>query len=271
MKILSLLVLLFILGTVFIGCPPTEVRKEETTTPQTADTARPAPIPELTIRLASLNLESLTKRIEAEHIDRFVSVLKEEKIDILALQGVRRYPGLASRIDLVDELAARTDMRSAFGETMNLSGRQTGHAVFSMYPIRSYTTTPYSGLSSTRFESALETIIDGGVGDLVVVSTLLPDKASPEEQASCIKTLAALRQTYDDEPVIVAGNLPTSRTMRMIGAFLEIPEGSEKAGPGQKIWYANEQVLRPVGSASRETDLGTISIAEFRLIRKPHP
>src|SRR5258706_465721 len=84
------------------GCPTSqEVKKEEPAA--TPGTAKKKPMePEITIQVASLDLSLHTKKIERADILQFAGELKREKVDILALQGISRYPGVTTRVDIVD-------------------------------------------------------------------------------------------------------------------------------------------------------------------------
>jgi hypothetical protein len=226
----------------------------------------------MTVRVACIDLSSFGKRIEKKDIERFSASLKREQIDILAVQGISRYPNVKRRIDFVDELAAQMDMRHAFGESIDMSGRQKGNAVFSIYPIRSRQDASYD-VPSAFYESALGVSIDAGVRDVAVVSTRLPDRATGRELGVCVQTIAGLQKT-PDTPFIVTGNLPLLRKGRDPETFADIqsslPEGSGKL-LSSRLWYAQGALFRLSTARVVKTDLGTLTVAVFGMYQPASP
>jgi len=223
----------------------------------------------MTVRMASIDLSSYGKRIEKKDIERLSAALKREQIEILAVQGIARYPNVKTRVDFVNELAAQMDMRHAFGESIDISGRQQGNAVFSVYPIRSNQKKEYD-VPSAFYESALQVSIDAGVRDVVVVSTRLPAKATAPELTKCVQTIAGLQKTPDG-PFIVTGNLPALKKSGQPEVFTDIqsslPDGSGKLLTS-RLWYMQGDLFRVVSARAVKTDLGTLTVAEFGLYQQ---
>lgn len=250
------------LALFLLGCPSSkESKKEEVPSPAPAKPVEP----DIIIQVGGLDLAKLSKKIETSDIQKLMTVLKRDKIDILSIQGITRYPGLKDRLDVVDELARQSGMRQAFGENLMLNGRQTGNAVLSSYPIQSSVNTPYNGIESMNFESALQTIIDCGVRSVVVVATRLPDKASVDDQTTCINLLDSFNTLYPDDPILIAGNLPGSGDARNIALFDE----ARMKGQSPAIWFSRGIKLTHV--KTENTPLGPIIVAEFGIFRKPQP
>jgi endonuclease/exonuclease/phosphatase family metal-dependent hydrolase len=231
--------------------------------------APPQPKLAITVRIASVDLSGYGRRIEKKDIEQLSAALKREQIEIFAVQGIARYPNVKTRVDFVNELAAQMDMRHAFGESIDISGRQQGNAVFSMYPIRSNQKKEYSVLSAF-YESALQVSIDAGVRDVVVVSTRLPAKASSDELAKCMRTIAEL-QKNPDAPFVVTGNLPAYKKSRDFEKFTDLqsslPNGSGKLLTS-RLWYMQGDLFRVVSARAVKTDLGTLTVAEFGLYQQ---
>ncbi len=224
--------------------------------------------PEITIQVASINLANLKKRIERKNIIELVKILKSEQVDILAVQGISRYPGVATRIDFMNELSAKTEWRNAFGEMLNISGRQTGNAIFSEYPILSHRNISWDRVKSTYFDAALQAIVDVGARPLIVVSTQLPLKATENEKAQCLKLIAAMNPDTTDQLTIVAGNMPTDENIRTTNLFAEVPSLEFAKSTTSRIWYSANTSIQLFSSRSLETELGTLVIAQFGLLRQ---
>ena len=180
----------------------------------------------------------------------------------------RVIPGIATRVDFVNELSAKTDWRNVFGEMLNISGRQTGNAIFSVYPILSHQNFSWDRVKSTSFEAALQATIDAGARSLIIVSTQLPSKATANEQAQCLKLIAAMNPDTVNQLTIVAGNMPTDETIRIANSFAEVPPPESAKSTISRIWYSANTSLQLLTSRSVETELGTLVIAQFGLLRQ---
>jgi hypothetical protein len=224
--------------------------------------------PDITIQIASINLANFSKRLERSNITELVKTLKSEQVEILAVQGISRYPGVSSRLDFVNELSAKTDWRNAFGEMQNISGRQTGNAIFSVYPLLSHQNFSWDAVRSTSFEAALHATVDAGARSIIVVSTQLPPKATAHEQAQCFKMISALNPDAADQLLIVAGNMPTDEIIRTTNSFAEVPLSESVKSTTSRIWYSASTSLQILTTRSVETALGTLVIAQFGVLRQ---
>jgi endonuclease/exonuclease/phosphatase family metal-dependent hydrolase len=224
--------------------------------------------PETSIQIASINLANLNKRIGRNDIIELVKILKSEQIEILAVQGIARYPGIASRVDFVNELSAKTDWRNVFGEMLNISGRQTGNAIFSVYPILSHQNVSWDRVEPTSFDAALQATVDAGARPLLIVSTQLPLRATVKEQEECSKMIATMNADTADQVTIVAGNLPTEKTIRTSYSFAEVPPPESAKSTMSRIWFSASSSIQLLTSRTLETELGTLTIAQFGLSRQ---
>ncbi|HLF20828.1 MAG TPA: hypothetical protein VI704_08555 [Bacteroidota bacterium] len=226
--------------------------------------------PEITIQVGSLNLANYNKRIERNEVRKLASLLKKEQVEIFAVQGITRYPGVDTRVDFVDELAKLADINSAFGEMINNSGRQTGNAVFSSYPIRSKVNQPFDNVKSAKFEAAVQAVIDGGTRALYVVSTQLPSKASVEDQMSCVALISSLHKSEKNEAVILAGNLPSSIHVLRGSPYQKVVEAGAKDIGTNMLLMAND-ALKVSSVRTIDTDFGPMLVVQFDLFREKLP
>jgi hypothetical protein len=241
----------------FWGCPSVPPKGEK-------EFARK---PEIILYIASLNLSNFNKRIEQKYIVDLAKILKREQVEVLAVQGISRYPGIATRIDFVDELSAQTDWRNAFGEMMNISGRQTGNAVFSSYPILSQHNQTFDHLKTASFEAALQTTIDAGVRSLVVVSVQMPPKATAEEEAQCMRLITASNLNGSNQTTVITGNLLSSKAVRTSNSFTEIPHSEFAVGTIPNVWYSANASFQLLASHTVETGFGMLIIVQMGLFR----
>ena len=274
----SIFLIVIAFAIVLSGCPSTQ----QTQTPpkpvaETKPTAPAKPAAKkfvLTFRIGSIDLTKGTGfKIERSHLEEMAAFAKREALDVVTMQGVARYPGLTTRVDIVETFAAISNMAPAFGENTTISGRQTGNAIFTRFPIISRTNTPFQGLHSTGFESALQATVDFGESQIVLVSTELPTGVPRNEILSCLSSLEQFRSYYISNPIFVAGNLPKDEMAKQFAMFKGVnPQGAATA---PRIWYS-----APVGSGiapgmtievieenTRPSPLGVATVAEFGLYK----
>ena len=236
------------------GCAPS---KPAVDSPEPAPAPPPpaaSPLPSVRLRVASLDVSKFSGRIEQAPVDELAKIVADRKIDVLALQGVTRYPTVKTRLDLIDALAAAADMRQAFGETISLSGRQSGNAVLSAYPVASSDAKAFEGVSGLNFEGAVRVIVDAGARPLVVVSTLLPAPLSGNDRAICMKTIEGMTAERGTDPLLVMGNLPAAPG----DGWKDVGD----SGTGGRLWYTPGPVEAGAGS-SVASPFGTILIADI--------
>lgn len=250
----ALIIPLFILAGCASTAPPASAPP-----PEPAPSPAPAaPAPATTLRVAGLDVSGFRGRIETKHVEELAALIAGRRIEVLALQGITRYPTVATRVDLVEALAKAAGMRPAFGETINLSGRQSGNAVLSAYPIASSDAQSYDGISGSGFEGALRAIVDAGTRPLVVISTLLPRPLTPADARVVSARISRLAAEAANDPVLVLGNLPAP------------PDGGgwESAGPsddGGRCWFLPRGiVVTPAGGAA--CSLGRLLIADVGVL-----
>ena len=225
-----------------------------------------------TVQFAALDLFVVKRRLEKKDIERFTEVVKKEQIEVLAVEGISRYPNVKTRVDFVEEFPARADMRRAFGETINMSGQQHVNAVFSIYPIQ-WSNQKGFDVPSAFSESALQVSIDAGVKDIIIVSTRLPEKATGKDLGTCVDLIAAM-QTKIDKPFVVAGNLPVLGKVKAPESFADI-QSLLSADIGKtvvsRVWYAQGDLFRALSARTVKTELGTMTVVEFGLYQPALP
>jgi endonuclease/exonuclease/phosphatase family metal-dependent hydrolase len=241
---------------------------ESCTTPPKIETEAVPRKPEITLQIASINLAHVNKRIERNAVAELAKILKKEQVEVLAVQGITRYPGIAARVDFVNELTSKTEWRNVFGEMLNVSGKQTGNAIFSMYPILSHQNTSWDRVVTTSFDASLQATVDAGARSLTIISTQLPSKTTAAEQAQISKFIAALNPDANNQPTIVTGNLPADGIRQMANMFAEVPSPESARSAPPRLWYSSQPSIQLLSSRSVEVELGTLVIAQFGLLRQ---
>ncbi len=255
--------LVIVVPAILAGCGASKDAGNPVPPPAGEATPVAAPVAAMTVRIASLDLSGFRGRIERSHVDELAGLIASNNIDVLAVQGITRYPTVATRTDLVAELASATGMFHAFGETINVSGRQSGNAVFSSYPVSSSDARSYDGVSGNTFEGALRAVIDAGTRPLVVVSTRLPDPLVGNDARACSDLLSAMAAEAGRDPFVVLGNLPRppgGSAWEEVRGSGETAGGTPGARPGS-LWYSHGPLS--IGAASGlKCGLGTLLVTE---------
>jgi len=254
----------FLFALILIGCPsPKPITKEE---PPPPPPVKKEIVPDIVIKFATIDISKHVKKIEMNDIQIFARQLKNDSIDILTMQGITRYPELKNRVDIVDELSKETEMRKSFGETINLGGRQNGNGVFTIYPIRSSDNLQFDKIKSTGFEAAMQTIVDCGTQNIVVVSTQITEKATMADQISIIKSLEQLPQQFQSYPIIISGNIDSDKLLDKFNA-IKIRKNSDSPG----IWFAANGTLKILDEQISPSVFGKMSIVIFGIFSRPQP
>jgi hypothetical protein len=245
-------IIYFLAGVLLWGCPePTKIERGRNSKP------------EMVLQIAALDMSGLNKRIEKKNIEDLAKILRREKVDILAVQGVSRYPGVSTRIDFIEAISERMEWRNSFGEISDISGKQTGNSVLSFYPIISRYNRTFDDIKSAQFEGALETVVDAGVLPILVVSARLPQEAGNEE---CVKRIIASAEDRKGALVLITGNLKLDGIGQYRDSYSEIKITS--AGEVvPKIWHSIGGQADFIRSRIVKTDLGVVVIAELALFK----
>lgn len=257
---INLLISIIISIIIFSCSSPKPIQKEEIPPKPMAKEISP----EITIRFANIDISNYSKKIVRDDIIEFSRQLKRDSIDIVAIQGITRYPSIKSRIDFIDEFSSASEMKSVFGETINLSGRQDGNAVFSVYPIRSSENFHFENLESTGFESAVQAIIDCGVRDILVVSTRISDKASKKDRDKIYSSLKNLFE-HSEQLTIIGGNFSLIDTVNSIYAYTS----DNNSHNSSSIWFSKNNSLKLIDEKNEQTLFGKMNIVNFGLFGNP--
>jgi hypothetical protein len=254
--------LLIILIVLLSGCPaPPVVQKEPVPAPPVG---KKPPAPELNFVFGSIDLAGFRGRVEQTDITQLARTVQQEKIDILSVEGIIRYPGVATRTDFVDRFAEAAGMRTAFGETATLNSRQGGNAVFSVFPIRTSENTHYTEMQGLGFEAAMQAVIDCGLRDVVIVSTHLPEKPTVDQETSAMETFSAFTSSYANHPLIISGNLPHTGVMEPPAAYMSLPV---KQTDIPALWHTRDSSLTVMRWKTEKTVFGQLLIVQFGLHR----
>lgn len=233
------------------GCQPVkEVVEDRVELPPPIKTYEPA----ITINIASLDLSNYPTKIAKQSVQKLADALKVADVQIVTVQSVTRYPELKNRVDFIIELQKATEMYFKFGETQNFSGRQTGNAIFSIYPFRASENFEFKNFKS--LSTSLNATIDVGVANLLVSSLAIPEKLSSNEQKYFVSELNKIHSNFNSPPFIITGNI---NSKVLYNADYKI-DGC--------VAYRQTETLTLLKTHTIGTEFGKIMICKFGLFNK---
>ncbi|MDI6802837.1 MAG: hypothetical protein QME58_03195 [Bacteroidota bacterium] len=236
------------------GCKPVkEVVEDRVELPPPLKTLEPA----ITINIASIDLSDYPTKTAKKSVQNLATALKAAEVQIVTLQSVTRYPELKNRVDFIFELQKATEMFFKFGEIQNYSGRQTGNAIFSIYPFRASENSEFNNFKS--LSTSLNATIDVGVANLLVSSLAIPEKLSSNEQKYFVSELNKIHSNFNLPPFIITGNINSINLKLLNDADYNI-DGF--------VAHRQTETLTLLETHSIETEFGKIMICKFGLFNK---
>jgi hypothetical protein len=145
------------------------------------------------------------------------------------------------------------------------NGRQTGNAVFSIYPILSSHTAPLDKTIHCDFEAATIAVIDVGAASVTVVSAQLPQSLSPADQKSIAVYFSTLAPELKNTPLLVACNHAPAQSVVKADIFYEIP--TAKPLHETHLWATPSPHWEVVSTSDRSTDLGPVLLYQLSFYR----
>lgn len=226
--------------------------------PGCAQTPPAAPI---TFRVMTYNIhhaEGLDGKVDTA---RIAELIKQQGVDLVALQevdkGVRRTAGR----DLTAELAAQTGLTGVFSNNFYFQDGEYGNAVLSRFPIKRWTNHHYQMLRPGEQRGLLELELDVQGRPLVFMNTHIDYRADDSERWRNVAEIEAQVRRHAATPIILCGdfnNLPAGRVYERLRTILQdtwaaIGDGHGFSFPAHKpdrridyIWYTPPPTLKPL-------------------------
>lgn len=255
---------------ILAGCDPSE---ESTKPEKTAPiTIAKEPIPPIIINLATINLSKFNTLYHKNDLINLAEIVKREDIQILTVQSITRYPDIPKRLDIIDEMKSLTDMYAKFGETENNSGRLSGNAAFSIYPIKNSGNMEYK--SYNNISTALGVTIDAGVGNIFMVSTSVPLHLSSES----LSELISFREKHSYAPCLVTGNFGESMSDNFENSRINNYDKtkiefvttslSKLKSHSRHLFYFKTDTIKLLDKKMVDTPFGLVSVYKFGLFNQ---
>jgi hypothetical protein len=95
----------------------------------------------------------------------------------------------------------------------------------------------------------------------------MPIKATVEEEAQCMRLIAASNPDGTNQTTVITGNLTSSEAVRTSNSFTEVPQSKSAKGTTPSVWYSANSSFQLLASRTVKTELGKLIIAQFGLFR----
>jgi len=173
-------------------------------------------------------------------LERIAQVIREQNVDLVALQEVDKGTRRTDEIDIAAELAGLTGMQFAFEKNIDFQGGEYGNAILSRHPILSSTNHHYRMLHADEQRGMLSATVDLDGRTLTFVSTHLDFRPDPAERISNTSEIERFVSSSQDHPIIMAGDFNDTPGgpvhLRMKAHFTDAWEAS---GTGDGFTYSS--------------------------------
>lgn len=158
-------------------------------------------------------------------LDAIANVIKQQKVDVVALQEVDVHTSRSgTALDEAEELARLTGMKAYFGKSIDYGGGEYGVAILSKFPMEDMKNTPLPTDETTNGEHrtlASVTLTLPGNKKIIFGCTHLDAQSTDiNRQLQIKKILEVLKK--ETLPVIIAGDLnavPTSDVITQLDSY----------------------------------------------------
>jgi endonuclease/exonuclease/phosphatase family metal-dependent hydrolase len=200
-----------------------------------------------TFRVMTYNIrhgEGMDGRIDLE---RIAEIIRNEGVELVALQEVDRGVARSGRRDLAGELASWTGMTCVFSNNYSYQGGEYGNALLSRMPVKRWTNTHYRMLREGEQRGLLQVEVELAGLRLLVMNTHLDYRPQDEERLANVEEIAGVAGRYPRGALIVCGDfnaVPGSSTHEAMKRQFE--DAWELAGVGEGFTYSSREPQRRI-------------------------
>ena len=149
---------------------------------------------------------------------RIAQLIKDHNIDIAAFQEVDIETERVDGINLLDSLAALTEMKWKFGETLEFQGGEYGNGILTNLPILHFESEKFNMVTENEQRAFMKLQVQVAGDTLVFVNTHFDHKEDDMERKNlAVQLIKELNEVK--KPVIICGDLndiPESKTLEIL-------------------------------------------------------
>jgi endonuclease/exonuclease/phosphatase family metal-dependent hydrolase len=195
---------------------------------------QPPPREPATLRVMTYNIHHGEGTDGKVDLQRIAQLIKENKIDLVALQEVDRNTARTGRRDFTAELSALTGMTNVFGKNLDLEGGEYGNAILSRYPITRATNYHLPKIVPGEQRGMLVATIPRLMGETLFCSVHLDHRRPEEDRLASVEAIHAILRPMQ-KPIIIAGDFnatPDSETYKRMKKDNFFMDAWERIGRG---------------------------------------
>jgi endonuclease/exonuclease/phosphatase family metal-dependent hydrolase len=202
--------------------------------------------------------EGLDQKVDLE---RIVSLIQQEKADIVALQEVDKGTQRTSRRDFPAEMARLSGMTCVFSNNYSFQGGQYGNAILTRFEVLQVTNTHLRMLGTGEPRGLLQVLLRIDNREVVFMDTHLDAGRQDSERLASAEQITELLRQYERNPIIICGDFndpPGSRTFRKLEPVLQdswslVGKGDGFTIPAERpnkridyIWVSKGAAIEPL-------------------------
>jgi len=203
--------------------------------------------PPVEIRVMTYNIHHGRGLDGKVDLNRIAKLIRDQDVDLVALQEVDRGTQRTEGIDIAAQLAELTRMHFVFEKNIDFQGGEYGNAILSRHPILSSTNRHYQMLRPGEQRGMLSAKINMDGRPLTFVATHLDFRPDPSERISNLGEIEKFVTDSGGDTIIVAGdfNDQPGGTVhaRMKNTFTD---SWEQAGIGDGFTYSSEEPTKRI-------------------------
>lgn len=217
------------------------------------------------LRLLTYNIHAGIGTDRVFDLKRIAAVISKEKPDIVALQEVDRKTKRSKGIDIAEELAKLTGMKSVFGASISFQGGEYGNALLTRLPIESFETIPLPEKVEVEKRSLLSATLRFRDREIEVLATHLCHREE-QNRIAAVEAIANLT-TKSRSPAFLLGDLnalPDSSPIKILleAGWRNPSEEPKPTVPAEKPERQIDYVL------IRESNELSMSVKEVRVLEE---
>jgi endonuclease/exonuclease/phosphatase family metal-dependent hydrolase len=197
--------------------------------------------PPVAVRVMTYNIHHGRGMDGRVDLDRIAKLIRDQNVDLVAIQEVDKGTERTGGIDIAAELAGLTKMYFVFEKNIDFQGGEYGNAILSRHPILGSTNLHYQMLRPGEQRGLLSAEIEIGGRTITFAATHLDYRPDPAERINNMGEIDTFVSRSGENPLIIAGDFndqPNGAVYsRMTATFID---AWAEGGTGDGFTYSSE-------------------------------
>lgn len=203
--------------------------------------------PPIALRVMTYNIHHGRGMDDRVDLERIAKLIREQNVDLVALQEVDKGTQRTGGIDIAGRLAGLTGMHFVFEKNIDFQGGEYGNAILSKLPILNSTNRHYQMLRPGEQRGLLSAKVEIGGRTITFAATHLDYRPDPAERIYNLGEIEEFVAASGNNPILIAGDFNDTPGgtvhLRMKETFSDAWEG---AGTGNGFTYSSEAPVKRI-------------------------